>query len=355
MNKSILLIMFLFPLIAVAQIKVDPSTDKVIIGNLGASPKAQLDVRRALNEIGQGLYVDAPTSHTQITNTYGALYLSNSNQTNNNFVRINFGDGDNGTAAALASKIKSHANNGGTLEFYTRAASGGGIQRRMGVNDLGKIYLGENPVNNAKVSISGSGEYELALNALSGNPDISFLESGNVKAQIRYNIAPQDFGFHLLNNKVMSVNTFGDLSINGQLTATSCNCPSDARLKKNIHGYDKGLKVIRQLNPVRFEYNENAAVNATGSHIGLIAQDLQQVLPELVTTKKYDSGLSYLNIKSSQLVYLLINGIKEQQVVIEAQENDLKQKDKEIKDLNNQMKLLESRIKTIEKYINDKF
>ena len=91
---------------------------------------------------------------------------------------------------------------------------------------------------------------------------------------------------------------------------------SDARYKKNIHSLSDALATVRKLRGVRFDWDQDAhpALNLRdGAELGLIAQEVEEVLPEVVMAD--DSGyraLSYLS-----LIPLLIEAIKEQQAQIE--------------------------------------
>lgn len=59
--------------------------------------------------------------------------------------------------------------------------------------------------------------------------------------------------------------------------------PSDARYKKDVRPFTDGLEQLRQINPVRFRYNEELGVpESDRDGIGVIAQDIQKVLPYTV-------------------------------------------------------------------------
>jgi hypothetical protein len=103
----------------------------------------------------------------------------------------------------------------------------------------------------------------------------------------------------------------GNLTVNG-----SINAPSDIRLKTHIETLSDVLKKIDKLRGVRYEFIDQKKY-ATGPQIGVIAQELQKVFPELV--KKGTNG--YLAVNYSQLTGVLIQAIKEQQQEI----NTLKQ------------------------------
>ncbi|WGQ09355.1 tail fiber domain-containing protein [Pedobacter gandavensis] len=88
--------------------------------------------------------------------------------------------------------------------------------------------------------------------------------------------------------------------------------PSDRRLKDHIETLSSTLQKIDQIRGVRFEYKDQRKY-AAGPKIGVIAQELQKVYPEMVTTGKD----GFLKVDYTQLTGILIQAIKEQQKEIE--------------------------------------
>lgn len=109
-----------------------------------------------------------------------------------------------------------------------------------------------------------------------------------------------------------------DVTINGNFYT-----PSDQRLKTNIETLSNALQKIDQMRGVRFEYKDQKKY-ARGAKIGVIAQELQVVFPELVT-----QGIDgFLKVDYTQLSAILIQAVKEQQIRLKelyAEINDLKQ------------------------------
>jgi len=95
----------------------------------------------------------------------------------------------------------------------------------------------------------------------------------------------------------------------GQLTATDLNSSSDKRLKKNIKTVTSALDTVNALRGVTFDWREGK-----GKAIGLIAQEVQQVLPEIVSAD--DNG--YLVIRYNNVVGVLVEAIKELKADFEA-------------------------------------
>jgi hypothetical protein len=86
---------------------------------------------------------------------------------------------------------------------------------------------------------------------------------------------------------------------------------SDERLKTDIEEYAGGLDVVRQLNPVTFRYNGLEGLSSTETHVGLIAQSVEEVAPYMVEHRR-GHDLEDVRVMSPQaLPYLLINAIQE--------------------------------------------
>jgi len=97
------------------------------------------------------------------------------------------------------------------------------------------------------------------------------------------------------------------------VTATDFNTTSDVSLKTNISTFENPLDVLSSLRGVAFDWIDNGK-----SEIGVIAQEVEKVLPELVSTNK--EGIK--SVKYGNLVAVLIEAVKDQQ----SQINELKSK-----------------------------
>ena len=88
----------------------------------------------------------------------------------------------------------------------------------------------------------------------------------------------------------------------GTLTATILNATSDARLKKNIAKIENPLDIISKLNGVRYQWINNDNLSA-----GLIAQEVEAVMPELVTeTTDGMKGINYNGV-----IGVLVESVKQ--------------------------------------------
>jgi hypothetical protein len=117
--------------------------------------------------------------------------------------------------------------------------------------------------------------------------------------------------------------TFGNLTINGTITATgdiTAFFTSDIRHKNNVQLIDNALEKVNALNGVTWEWNDDVdEVTKQTPTTGLIAQDVLDVLPEVVKTR--ENG--FLALDYSKMIGLLVEAIKEQDVVIQKLKSDI--------------------------------
>jgi len=92
---------------------------------------------------------------------------------------------------------------------------------------------------------------------------------------------------------------------------TGFTCSSDRRLKKNIQGYSGALDAINQIDVKT--YNMIDQRDSDQRQIGVIAQELEKVLPSLVQTDKQ----GYKSVSYAGLSPVLLQAIKEQQKEID--------------------------------------
>jgi hypothetical protein len=95
---------------------------------------------------------------------------------------------------------------------------------------------------------------------------------------------------------------------------------SDKRFKDNITPINNPIEKIKKIGGYEFDWNEKSSYE--GHDVGVIAQEIEKVLPEIVTTR--DSG--YKAVKYDKIVALLIEGIKDQQLQIDELKSQLNKK-----------------------------
>jgi hypothetical protein len=128
------------------------------------------------------------------------------------------------------------------------------------------------------------------------------------------------------NNKGLSFETSGNATFGQDVTIKgNFYTPSDERLKTKIETLTKALQSIDRMRGVRFEYKDQTKY-AKGAKIGVIAQELQKVFPEMVT--KGADG--FLKVDYTQLTAVLIQAVKEQQEQINELKNRLDRQQEQI-------------------------
>jgi hypothetical protein len=92
---------------------------------------------------------------------------------------------------------------------------------------------------------------------------------------------------------------------------------SDARLKSNVQNLDQGLLTLMKLRPVSFTWNEKDPWGRAGqSDIGLIAQEVEKVVPEAVHT----GADGYKAVDYPKIIPILVKAVQEQEATIQDQQ-----------------------------------
>ncbi|MFB6076295.1 MAG: tail fiber domain-containing protein, partial [Candidatus Aenigmatarchaeota archaeon] len=193
-------------------------------------------------------------------------------------------------------------------------------ETRLVINDtVDEINLYGNALKNVNWTNSdiGSGS-DLNADKLDGEDASAFMDSGTDNWV-------NEGGDTMTGNLNMSGNNITNA---GSVYGTGFYYTSDIRLKKDVKTLVNVLKRVEKLNGVRFDWKET---NET--EIGLIAQNVEEVYPELVSTNS--DGMK--TIQYGNLVGVLVEAIKEQNI-------KLKKQDRKIGET-------ESRIQKIEKIL----
>jgi hypothetical protein len=107
------------------------------------------------------------------------------------------------------------------------------------------------------------------------------------------------------------------LDVAGQVHATGFPTSSDVRFKEDIHPIDNALEKVLRLNGVYFRWNRlhretlKRSHNLTSRQVGLVAQQVREVVPELVSEWADQGAEDYLAVDYSRLGALTIEAIKQ--------------------------------------------
>ena len=247
-----------------------------------------------------------------------------------------------------------------------------GSTEKLTINTSGFVGIGATSPGYL-LTISGTNPQLSIANSTAGN-ETSILFNTNISGKSNWyvgqneaSIGQGNFGFYGTsygqvltlqgNNGYVGIGTATPgylLTVNGQPAAngyTQFTNYSDAKLKTNITDIDSCLNKILRLHPVKFNYNQdylklvndsirpNDAVALQKVHKGFIAQEVNQIFPEMVGTSTV-KGKTYFDLNLSYLQVYLVKAIQEQQKLIIGQQQQLNLKDSVSTTMQNQINQL---------------
>jgi hypothetical protein len=136
-----------------------------------------------------------------------------------------------------------------------------------------------------------------------------------------------------------STGTTGQIRATGNITAFS----SDRRLKNNLVNIQSPLEKVGKLNGVHFTWDLEECNRwnffPPQQDTGLIAQEVQEVLPDAVKPAPFDakykggskSGKNYLTVQYEKVVPLLVESIKELKDLINKQNKKIEELEKNVR------------------------
>ncbi len=205
----------------------------------------------------------------------------------NNYLQLNIQNRSNGSSAS--SDVVATADNGNeTVNFVD-----------MGINSSTYSSTGIlGGVNNAYLYATGN---DFVIGNGTAAKDLVFFTGGTTAANEKMRVTAAAVQPGTDNATTMGTTTKRwsvVYAVNGTIQT------SDARLKKNILPLTYGLNEIMKLEPVSYNWKDNSGDNK----IGLIAQDVRKIIPQVVVgdESKENIGMNY-----AELVPVLINAVKE--------------------------------------------
>src|SRR5262249_8645426 len=160
------------------------------------------------------------------------------------------------------------------------------------------------------------GNNNVALGFLAGNNQTT--GSNNVY------IGSHIFGVVGENNACYIASIFGGTSANGIPVLINSNhklgtATSSARFKRDIHDMDKASEALFALRPVAFRYKKE--IDPTGmSQLGLVAEDVEKVNPDLVVR---DKGGKPYSVRYEQVNAMLLNEFLKEHRTVQNQQKEI--------------------------------
>jgi len=112
--------------------------------------------------------------------------------------------------------------------------------------------------------------------------------------------------------------TTGTFTSSGDIIAFGS--PSDKRLKENIKPIESALSKVSKLQGVTFDWKQSDSILDIKEDIGFIAQDVKEVVPELV--RENEDGM--LSMRHQGVAPILLEAIKELKAEIEELKKQIK-------------------------------
>jgi hypothetical protein len=204
-----------------------------------------------------------------------------------------------------------------------------------GSSRLNYLYLGEAAYSSSSSYVglktelqSGANDYMIISGKSDGNTYVSAKNGDEVLIRGGGNNSSNQIEVPDGSSITAKTSTF---NCTGDIVAYS----SDKRLKENISNISNPIDKIKQLNGVNYSWKDIVEVLGFRplykNDIGLIAQEVQAVLPDAVRPAPFDtdkegnsrSGENYLTVQYEKLVPLLIEAVKELSNKVEELENKL--------------------------------
>jgi len=239
-------------------------------------------------------------------NVFMGLYAGETNEDGNSNIFIGAGSGGENVSGSENVSIGLLAGSYNTGNNNTFVGSYAGELNEFGDNN---VFIGY-----------GAGQNELGSNKL-------YIDNSNISTNPLIYGEFSDVAPYL--NISANTDVTGNMDVTGDVTANDVIYPSDLKWKENIKSYQNALKQVYQLRGVTYNWKKGDQSNRKFSEqmqIGLIAQEVEKIIPELVKTDRSgNKGISY-----AKLTVVLLEAVKEQQKMIEELQREvelLKQKD----------------------------
>ena len=197
------------------------------------------------------------------------------------------------------------------------SASGGYFAGDVGIGTTepeAKLHINgdDNDGTNAALKISSGSQVMLIdgneIDSYDNEVPINIHINGNAGADTIFNKNGGNVGIGTSSSIGTTCADDARLCVNGNIYAQTTKLNSDSRLKTSVTTIPSALEKILSLRGVTFEWKQEEFPDrnfADGTQIGLIAQEVEEVFPELVSQGEYKS-VSYANLVSP-----LIEAVKE--------------------------------------------
>lgn len=257
----------------------------------------------------------------------GALGIGTTNALGGNSIVL--GDNDTGFKQNGDGVLDVYANSAHVLRFTS-----GNVQSNKPVNVTGDIrtnawvYANRYSINSNSGSWISMRDHNVifGLNPVSTSSAQALLRQDHADRKFFVGgLGNYQFGFYMINNSRTDNGTDANAYLQndgtwvcgGNGNFNDVYIRSDARLKSNFSPITNALEKVKELSGLIYDKKENFKSTNVHREAGVVAQTLQKVLPEAVSTYKDANGEDVLTVSNSAQIALLIEAIKELAEIIE--------------------------------------
>ena len=223
-----------------------------------------------------GIGTTSPGARLEINSSTQALRLSNTPNTNSRIEMRGGTDGSNGSTIYVynPSNQLSTVISEGTFSTFFNAFGTGNVGIRTNA-----------PSSLLSINSAGSNDTQLYIRGLGTTISTFTHFAVDSSATTTFYVADNGAGY---------------------LKGAAWTYGSDKRMKENIQYISNGLEKISLLKPAKFDY-----ISGAKNQIGFIAQDVQKVIPEAVSSIPTKKNQDMLGLKTEFIIPYLVNSVKE--------------------------------------------
>lgn len=280
-----------------------------------------------------------------------------------------------------------HRGSGWNLGLYNYMDSEGTGEKRALYNNVQDNHSGNSTTDKPMFGVYN---YIHSVYRKMSYGSFTHLENSNTDANDKmYGVYVEDGGsgnamvYGIYSSIPDTVNNFagyfeGKVHVDGPFSYSS-----DRKLKKNIKKLDGALEIVNSLTPSSYYYDATSGhgYNSSQKHYGFVAQELEEILPDLVTTivrpakykfrndidipedgeesstpQKLSEEESYKGVRYNDLIAILVQALKEEDIKVKGQDKKIKEEKEKtdqlklkVADLEKTVQLLTKRLELLEK------
>jgi hypothetical protein len=283
------------------------STSQTVLSGFGGIPFYTTATERmridSSGNVGIGTTSPAQKVHIQQTSSGASLtQLVLQNQDNAAGTASSIGFANHSNSGLITQKIEGYVegSNAYSMRFYTYETT---LKERMRIDSSGNVLVGT------------------TNSSFTAGVGLKFISSTTAPGTFTvFNTAGGENTYHLYNTNATNNGYRFYVNVNGGINNYSGNNSnlSDARTKTNIVLSGNYLEKICAIPVKQFNYKDEA--DGTQSTLGVIAQDVEAVAPELVNTEGFgetpEDGIPLKSVYTTDMQYALMKCIQEQQALI---------------------------------------